>query len=337
MRGARYGPLLPALLLAASCVGLRPPAPGPPVGPIDVQGHRGARGLLPENSLPAFERALDLGVSTLEMDLVLTREGIPVVSHDPYINPALCLGPDGAPISGTRGPLIRDLELSELRGYDCGSLNPDRRRFPEPPRRQIPGTPIPTLEEVFDLAESRRERRVRFNLEIKTDPTEDTGAPLPDLVRRVLETVRDRGLAARVTIQSFDWRALEIAREIEPAIRTSALLSPRTVKRQGGAPSPWLNGLDLEESGGTSLGLLHAASAYVDVFSPYWRQVLPGAVGYLGSRVGEIRTAGFPVIPWTANRPRHMQRLLHQGVDGLITDYPDRLLELLRERGTPIL
>ncbi len=225
--------------------------------------------------------------------------------------------------------------MAEVQELDCGALNPDPGRFPQPPRRNLPGTQMPTLDQVFDLA-AELDPGARFNIEIKFDPTADVTVPLEEFVTAVVARVAARGLVQRTTIQCFDWRALELSKRLEPGLRTVALLSPRTLAGPHRGPSPWLNGLSLAGAGGTSLGLLEAARGYVDVFSPYWRLVLPGAHGYLGSTVEEIQAAGFPVVPWTVNSRRRMEKILDLGVDGLITDYPDRLLELLRRRGIEV-
>ncbi len=317
-----------ALLLAsisAACTTAR--GARTPVPPFDVQGHRGARGLLPENTLEGFRKALELGVSTLELDLGVTRDRRVVVSHDRHLNPAICRRADGAAVKALP---LRELDLAEVQALDCGSLNPDRRRFPEPPRKNLPGARVPTLAEVFDLARRFGDDAVRFNVEIKVDPTVDDTVPLEDFVALVLDLVRERGLAPRVTVQSFDWRALELVKRRAPDVETAALLAPDTL-----APE-WLNGLDPEAVGGTSLGLLSAAASHVDVFSPYWRLVTPGSPRYLGSSVADLKAAGFPVVPWTVNSKRGMKKMLALGVDGLITDYPDVLLELLAERGVAV-
>ncbi len=316
------------LLLALACASL--PTRGP-TEPFDVQGHRGARGLLPENTLPAFRRALELGVTTLELDTGLTADGVVVVTHDPRISARICRLADGGRLPA-EGPRLRDLSLDEVRAFDCGALNPDRGQFPEPPRRNLPGTPMPTLDEVFDLA-AELDPEARFNIEIKSDPTSDDAAPLEEFVAAVVARVTARGLVGRTTVQAFDWRALELVKRLEPALTTAALLSPRTVRGRRGA-SPWLNGLVLGDGG--TVELLAGAREWVDAFSPHWRQVLPGAHGYLGNTVAELQAAGFPVVPWTVNSPARMERILDLGVDGLITDYPDRLLALLRARGVAV-
>lgn len=289
---------------------------------FDVQGHRGARGLWPENTLAGFAHALELGVTTLEMDLGVTRDGAVVVAHDPFVNPKLCLGPDGAPLAGERGPLLRDLTLQEVQAYDCGSLNPDPTRFPEPPRVNLPGQRIPTLREVFALVRERGDERVRFSVEIKTRPGEDDTLPLSEFVAAVVGVLRDEGDVARATVEAFDWRALILAKQLEPELQTAALLAQ--------LDPLWQAGLDAQETGGV-LGMLERLSGSIDVFSPWWRMLVPGD-DYLGVEVSEYQAAGFRVVPWTVNAPEPMRALLRLGVDGLITDYPDRLLAALAER-----
>lgn len=289
---------------------------------FDVQGHRGARGLLPENTLPAFARAIELGVTTLEMDLGVTRDGAVVVAHDPYVNPNLCLGPDGARLEGERGPLLRDLSLAEVQAYDCGTLNPDPERFPEPPRVNVPGEHVPTLRDVFALVRERGASRVRFNVEIKSRPDREETVPLPEFVAKVVEVLRDEGMVDRTTIQAFDWRALLLAKQREPEITTAALLAR--------LDPLWQAGLDAEESGGL-LGMLRSLAGSIDILSPHWRMLVPGE-RYAGVAVSDLQAAGFAVVPWTVNDPDDMRNVLALGVDGLITDYPDRLLRVLAER-----
>jgi glycerophosphoryl diester phosphodiesterase len=296
--------------------------------PFDVQGHRGARGLLPENTLPAFERALELGVSTLELDVGVTRDRQVVVSHERHVNPQLCRRVDGTAILAP--PLIREITLAELQALDCGGLNPDPARFPEPPRRNLPGTRIPTLREVFRLAADFGDAEVRFNIETKIDPTVDDTVPIEEFVALVVGVVEEAGMVSRVTVQSFAWRTLELVKRHNPALETAALLASDTL-----APE-WLNGIDPKTAGGTSLDLLRAARAYVDLYSPDWRLIAPGGPGYLGSRVEEIQAAGFRVVPWTVNSRRRMEKLIGLGVDGLITDRPDVLIALLEEHGITV-
>ena len=294
---------------------------------FDAQGHRGARGLLPENTLPAFERALELGVSTLELDLGVTRDGVVVVGHDPRISPKICRHRDGRPLVG-EGPRLRDLSLAEVVAFDCGSLNPDRRRFPEPPFETRPGTSMPTLDQLFRRVAERGDTTTRFNIETKLRPGDRDTVPMARFVDAVLAVVDAHGLRARVSLQSFDWRSLARVRERAPEIETVALVAPDTLD------PAWLNGIDPAAHDGV-LGVVRAASAYVDAVSPYWRMLVETR-GEHALSVSEFQAAGFPVVPWTVNEPEAMRRLLALGVDGIISDYPDRLLEVLREASVPV-
>ena len=137
---------------------------------FDVQGHRGARGLLPENTLAGFARALELGVTTLELDVGVSRDGHVVVAHDPYVNPELCLTPTGDRLIGKRGPLLRHLDLKEIQAFDCGSLNPDAERFTEPPRRNLRGRAHARTERSVRVGASARRRPRAFQRGDQVEP-----------------------------------------------------------------------------------------------------------------------------------------------------------------------
>jgi glycerophosphoryl diester phosphodiesterase len=177
---------------------------------IQVHGHRGARAILPENTIPAFEYAISVGVDVIELDMAVTRDNVVVISHDPLLNPQLCTGP-GAPRP------IRELTLEELRKWECGSKqNPNY-----PKQLPVPGARIPTLDEVFELASRRK---FDFNIETKIFADHPEYAPSPErFVRLVLDAIRRHGLESRVILQSFDFRTLAAMKELAPAIRLSAL------------------------------------------------------------------------------------------------------------------
>ncbi|MEM7411214.1 MAG: glycerophosphodiester phosphodiesterase family protein [Myxococcota bacterium] len=316
-RRLRFGWILACALLVTSCNDV--PAKREP-GPVDLQGHRGARGLLPENTLAGFDHAINLEVTTLELDLGLTQDDVVVITHDPYVNPKVCQHADGSPIEEERGPRVRDLTLAELQAFDCGSLNPDPLRFPEPPRTNVPGETIPTLAALFDRVKER-ESGVRFNVEIKATPEQNDTAPLPHFVDRVVATIRDAGMVERTTVQSFLWRALELTKEREPRLRTAGLVSPETLGPE------WLGGL-VRDDYADFLGVL-AAAGYIDELSPYWIQLVPGAYS-LGLGVRNFQAAGYRVIPWTVNDAGDIRAMLGIGVDGIITDYPNRVLDEIR-------
>ncbi len=219
-----------------------------PATAFDLQGHRGARGLAPENTLAGFARALEIGVTTLETDLAVTKDGVLVLSHDPVFNPDVVRGADGAwlvpPI-----PPINSLTLAELKRYDVGRIKPGSKYAQQFPDQQpADGARVPTLAELFDLAKSSG-KTPRFNIETKLSPDKPDEAPDPETFARVVvEAVRAAGLSGRTTIQSFDWRTLIAARKLAPEIETVCLTAPSTLKDRivngERRPSPWLAGLD---------------------------------------------------------------------------------------------
>ena len=304
---------------------------------LEVQGHRGARGLYPENTLFGFQKTIEMDVTTLELDLGLTKDLVPVVIHDPYLNQNLCLDGNGDSITTDTlgyGPLISNLTLKEIKIFDCGSLNPDKLRFPQPPRINIPVENIPTLQEVFDLLAEYPEKNIWLNVEIKISPEFNVTAPINVFVKAVVQVIEHNNAANKVNIQSFDWRVLESVKIQAPYIKTAALLGPSTFKSINDfVPSAWLNGIHFENSGGTALTMLQEAENYVDIFSPSWQLIIPENPLFLGNTVKELKNNGFPVIPWTINRTKIMEKVILQGVDGIITDYPDSLLMVMKKMG----
>ena len=303
-----------------------------PAAVFDLQGHRGARGLAPENTLAGFATALAIGVTTLELDLGMTRDGVLVVHHDLWLNPDTTRNPDGDFLS-LRGPALRRLTLAELKRYDVGRLKPGTRYaqiFPE--QRAVGGARVPTLSEVFELARDMRAGHVRFNIETKLTPTSGGDAPDPEtFATAVAAAVRAAGLTERVTVQSFDWRTLAALARIAPEIARVCLTSERpgfdTLARGGAGPSPWTAGLDVHDLAGSTPRLVAAAGCAV--WSPAYRDLTPASVS-------EAKAAGLQVIPWTVNERTDMEQLLAIGVDGIITDYPGRLRAVLAERNVPL-
>ena len=295
---------------------------------FDLQGHRGARGLRPENTLAAFSFALATGVTTLESDLAVTKDGVLVISHDPFLNPDLVRTPDG-PWLAARGPPIHALTLAELKRYDIGRLNPEStyaRQFPE--QRPEDGERMPTLAEVFALVKSKS-RPVRLNIETKITP-DNSGATVnaETFARLTVDAIRDAGLSREVTIQSFDWRTLVAAKKLALEIETVCLTieSPGddTVQRRAGSPSPWLAGLDLRAYDGSLQRAVKAAEC--GTWSPFRENVT-------AANVAESHALGLKVVPWTVNDPQDMARLIDLQVDGLITDHPDRARRVMADKG----
>ena len=264
---------------------------------IDVQGHRGARGHAPENTLRGFERALAIGVATLELDVGVTSDGVVVIHHDRRLNPDLARGLDGEWIRPP-GPAIHALSYKDLRRFDVGRLRPGSeyaRRFAH--QQPYDGTPIPRLADLFVLAGNTR---VRFNIETKLSPDapQETLAPAP-FARALIAEVRKAGMEARTTIQSFDWRTLEVVEREAPEIATAYLTG-----RHNSDPA-----------------LVHVAGG--KTWSPDFSTLDENIVE-------KARKLGLRIIPWTVNEPDDIARMIELRVDGIISDYPDRVLELLK-------
>ncbi|MCM3565217.1 glycerophosphodiester phosphodiesterase [Hydrogenophaga intermedia] len=290
---------------------------------FDLQGHRGARALAPENTLTGFERALAIGVSTLELDVVLSAEGVPVVSHDTTPNPDITRDAEGRWLQ-TRGPAFHTLTLAQIAAYDVGRINPASRYARDYPLQQaVDGERIPTLAAVFELTRRVQARHVRFNIELKRNPERPQESPEPEaFVRAVVGVIQANGMAARSTLQSFDWSVLKAAQRLAPNMALSFL----TVQR------PRFNNLD---SGVWSAGarLADFQDAPAMVAAAGGRVWSPNHLDLSQRAIERAREEGLRVIPWTVNEIPDMARLIDWGVDGLITDYPDRLREVMQRRG----
>ena len=302
-----------------------------PAHAFDLESHRGARGLAPENTLAAFRRALAIGVTTLETDLGVTRDDVLVIAHDPVLNPDLVRTADGRWLTA-KGPAIRTLTLDELKRYDIGRVDPASRYATQfPSQTAADGERIPTLRELFDLVKTDG-KSVRLNLETKLSPArpDDTVDPAT-FARLVVEAVRNAGLTDRVTLQSFDWRTLVEARKLAPAMTTACLTTETensdNVKASANGPSPWTAGFDLNAYDGSVPRLVQAAGCAI--WSPNARNATP-------ARIAEAHKLGLKVLPWTVNDPADMARLIDLRVDGLITDYPDRLRKVMADKGIPL-
>ncbi|HSS26390.1 MAG TPA: glycerophosphodiester phosphodiesterase [Usitatibacter sp.] len=261
--------------------------------PFDLQGHRGTRGLRPENTLPAFAKALEIGVDTLELDTNITRDGVIVVMHDRRLNPDVARGPDGRWVSPP-GLAIHQLTYAELSRYDVGRLRPGTdyaKEFPE--QLAIDGTHPPRLSDVFALVRTEHDRRVRFNIETKISPKAPDESPPPEeFARRLVDEIRAAGMQRRSTIESFDWRTLAVVQRIAPEIPAVYL----TYKMDDAVAK-------VRDAGGK-------------IWSPFYKDVDE-------AKIREAHAAGIEVVVWTVNDPADMKRMVEWGVDGLITDRPD--------------
>jgi len=299
---------------------------------FDLQGHRGARGLMPENTLPGFALALDIGVTTLELDLAVSGDGEVVVSHNPRFEPSLARDASGAWLQQS-SPAINSMDLATIKSYDVGRLNPSHkyaRRYPE--QEAIDGTSAPTLGEVFDLVNKSGNQSVRFNIEVKIDPEHPSVTLSPKaFVAAVIEVVRDYRMEGRVMLQSFDWRVLHEVQQLAPEITTSYLTADQSwlSNLQSGKPGPslWLNGLDIDDFDGSAPRAIKAVGG--DMWSSYHQEVDADAIKL-------AHELGLRVNVWTVNETDRMRELIAMGVDGIITDYPDRLRQVAIDLGLPV-
>lgn len=297
------------------------------VGALDLQGHRGARGLAPENSLAGFEVALRHGVTTLELDIAITRDGVLVIHHDLGLNPDVTRDAHGRWLDKPSAP-IHTLSWAELQTFDVGRLKPGSRYATTYPEQQpIDGTRIPRLSDLFDLVKRGGHEQVRFAIETKINPLlpESTLAPEP-FAEAVVAEIRQAGMQQRSQILSFDWRTLAHVQKIAPEVATVYLTAQQRWLDNVGAgrsdASPWTAGLRYSEHGSVPK-LIKAAGGRL--WSVYFGDLDRNSVQ-------EAHALGLKVLVWTVNDAATMGRMLDLGVDGLITDRPDVAREVLRER-----
>lgn len=274
--------------------------PGLAIAPdFDLQGHRGCRGLLPENSIPAFRRALELGVNTLELDLVISRDSQVVVSHEPWLSSEICLDLEGKPIAEDSHAEYNlfQMTLDEIQAYDCGSH--PHERFPD--QQNMP-VYKPTLQQVVDSSDAYARQLGRelpfYNVEIKRVPERD-GIYHPEagaFVLLVLNAIEEAGITDRCTVQSFDVESLQLTSQYQPALPLVLLVENE----------------DSPEANLEKLGFVPHA------YSPYFELVDEDLVNFCDAQ-------GMKLIPWTVNDSADIHHMIEMGTDGIITDFPDRM------------
>lgn len=270
---------------------------------LDVQGHRGARGLLPENTIPAFIKALELGVTTLELDLAVTKDKELLVSHDPYMSHKFSITPDGEDIQqpDELNHNIYQMSYDEIKSYDVGSKF--QKRFPD---QQLMKIHKPLLKELVDAVDNYNKENnlppVRYNIEIKSEPIGDSiYHPVPsEYSKLVYDFITTEMDTTMLNIQSFDFRILQYFHENYPEIKLAVLVE---------------NPLPIDEN-------LANLGFTPEIYSCYYHLLDSGKVAWLHDQ-------GMKVIPWTVNEKEDIQKVLDWGVDGIISDYPNRVLELI--------
>lgn len=298
--------------------------------PFDIEAHRGGRALRPENTLQSFANALSIGVDTLELDMGVTKDGVIVISHERGLNPDLARDATGAYVPPPGIPFVK-LTLAEVESYDVGQIRPGSdyaARFPD--QKSVPGTRIPTLAQVFALVRRSGNRHVRLNIETKIDPGHPEESPDPArFVGTVLDLLRTENFADRVTIQSFDWRTLQLVQKQAPTIPTVYLSmqagDEANVFRD--KPSPWTAGFDPMRFGGSVPRTVKAAGGAI--WSPLYTDIDDAAVK-------EAHDLGLKVVVWTVNDAKAMADLIGMGVDGIISDRPDLLRQVAGEKGVTL-
>lgn len=259
---------------------------------FDWQGHRGARGLYPENTLGAMEVALKYPVKTLEFDVVVTKDHKVILSHEPWMNNVICLDPSGKKIRGKEFNIYQ-MTYQQVKKFDCGSLtHPD---FPEQKKVKVVK---PTLEEVLTSIE-KQNKEIFYNIEIKSTPENEKNRFQPEYKEfsdLVIIEIKKHLSESRFSIQSFDWRVLKYLHQKYPEVTLVALKSgnfktDKIISELGFRPA---------------------------IFSPHYKDLTK-------KKVSEIQRLGMKVIPWTVNDPKDLKRIKEMGVDGIITDYPNRI------------
>jgi glycerophosphoryl diester phosphodiesterase len=299
-----------------------------PAKKIYVIGHRGAAGLAPENTLPAFARACIIGVDAFELDVLLTADRKAVVYHDFRLKPELTRTSNGKWLASASPPAIQDLKLQDLKTYDVGRLKPGTRyarRYPE--QQPIDGERIPTLREVISLHRHQCRKSTELWIEIKTSPEKPDLTPAPEVVvEAVVRIMREKKISDRARILSFDWRSLVHVQKIAPDIPTVYLslegVHLNNIRPGQPGSSPWMAGLDIDDFSGSIPHAIQAAGGRY--WAPYYKHVT----------INQIQTAhqlGIQVFVWAPDFRSEMERLIDMGVDGIITNRPDILKAVLKD------
>lgn len=266
------------------------------------EGHRGTRGLMPENTIPAMKRAIDEGANVLEVDVQISRDRQVVVAHDPYVSRIFSLMPDGSeiPESDARKYILHQMDYADIRKFDVGS-----KPHPDFPQQKKMRAHMPLLGELIDSVEAYTARRglqkVIYNIEIKANPKQDGYyQPAPaQLVDLVMDVVRSRNIGNRFYIQSFDIRQIQEVHNRYPDVVTGFLSSNKE--------------MSLEDN-------LKAIGFRPHIYSVHYSLATPALIR-------ACQDMGMKFIPWTVNDGEEMKRLIEMGVDGIITDYPNLLVK----------
>ena len=298
---------------------------------IKIIGHRGAAGLMPENTLSGFKKAIEIGVDAIELDVHLTSDNVVVVTHDYRLNTAITRDAKGDWLK--EGPLIKNLTLAKVQSYDVGKLNRSTKyatRYPK--RKSVDGERIPTLRDVIKLVKGTNERTNLF-IEPKTTPLKPEESSSPEvLVSAIAKILEEERFTHRVRIISFDWRSLRYIKKIMPRVPTAHVTIARenfdTIQKKKRGPSPWMTGLDIDDFDSIPQAIKAAGGVC-------WVSNYKHASGHgramTSKLVKEAHGLGLDVFVWMVNNKSDMKRMIKKGVDGIITDRPDVLRSIVKK------
>lgn len=298
-------------------------------GIIRLHGHRGARGVLPENTLIGYRNTFEIGVQVVEIDIMVTADGVPVLTHNPSLMAAATRGPDGEWLEQDSKPIVQ-MSRNELQKFDVGGLRDGTTyaaRYPD--QAFLSGIKIPDLAQLVDMVQKPEFANIWLNIEIKSNPDRPNDAPpLPLLVAPVLAVIDAADLADRVLLQSFDWRVLaEIARQAPHIPRSHLTFATRNHPAMAAnviEGSPWMDGASLAAHNGSIPQVITSLGGAV--WSPYFQDLT-------AETLAEAQALGLVVNVWTVNTRADINRMIDLGVDGIITDYPARAQRCLLAKG----
>ncbi|WP_270511698.1 glycerophosphodiester phosphodiesterase [Megamonas funiformis] len=304
---------------------------------FDLEAHRGGRDVRPENTLYSYAYAIELGATSIECDMQLTKDGQIVMSHNPILNSDITRDENGNYIKNNKYD-IRLMTVDELKKFDVGVMDPNCGEYYDlHGKTQFTyDAKIPTLEELMQLIQSYGDKNIVLNIETKSYPDPASAryknnADPKKFVEVFNNIVKKYNMEDRVVLQSFDWQTLIEMKKLNPNISTSALWQEQpswgrdseSLRRYEKKKSPWLGGLDIKDYQGNTVKAAHAIGA--DIISPYYTEISK-------QDVDEAHSLGMKVVPWTVNNEKDMNMLLDMGVDGIISDKPWLLKQVLEKR-----
>ncbi len=294
---------------------------------VAIYGHRGARGIFPENTMPGFAYTLDIGIRGIEIDVLLTSDLVPVVTHYPVLLAETTRDSEGRWLDAD-SPLVSDLTLEQLRKYDVGAARPGSAhmaRFPDQAR--LDEVRVPTLEQVATLLDGRPD--VKLNIEVKSYANRpEVTAPPAVQAREILAVLERHGLARQTLVSSFDWRVIHAFRDQAADIprfylsyldRPDPPMEPNIFEG-----SPWMDGCSLAAHDGS------LPQAVADLGGSGW---CPHFGDLMAQDLARAHKLGLTVNTWTVNKADDIRQMAGLGVDGIISDYPARVQNILSESG----